>query len=49
MTSAVGWVSSTTVKLAVPPDSVVTSPLVGLTVTPGEAVAPKFLYSMSEY
>ncbi len=33
VTPAVGWVSRTTVKVAVPPASVVTSPEVGLTVT----------------
>ena len=35
ITSAVGWVSSTTVKVAVPSASVVTSPAVGVTVMPG--------------
>ena len=34
VTSAVGWLSSMTVKVAVPPASVVIRPLVGLTVMP---------------
>ena len=34
VTSAVGWVSSTTVKVSVPSPSVVTSPAVGTTVMP---------------
>ncbi len=34
MTSAVGWASRTTVNVAVPPASVVVSPLVGVTVIP---------------
>ena len=34
VTSAVGCASSTTVKVAVPPASVVVSPLVGVTVMP---------------
>ena len=34
VTSAVGWLASTTVNVAVPPASVVTSPAVGLTVIP---------------
>ena len=34
VTSAVGWLPSTTVKVAVPPASVVTRPLVGSTVMP---------------
>ena len=39
VTSAVGLESSTTVKLAVPPASVVTRPEVGVTVIPGAACA----------
>ena len=38
VTSAVGWVFSTTVKVAVPPASVVTRPEVGVTVMPGGVV-----------
>ena len=38
VTSAVGCASSTTVKVAVPPASVVVSPLVGVTVMPGRVV-----------
>jgi len=34
-----GWVSSTTVNCAVPPLSVVTSPLVGLTVIPAMSLS----------
>src|SRR5215467_2090213 len=34
-TSAAGWLSSTTVKLALPPASVVTRPETGVTVMPG--------------
>ncbi len=34
VTFAVGWLSRTTVKVSVPPASVVTSPLVGETVIP---------------
>ena len=34
LTSALGWLLSTTVKLAVPPASVVVRPLVGTTVMP---------------
>ena len=41
LTSALGWVSSTTVKLAVPPASVVIRPLVGLTLMPG---APELVW-----
>ena len=36
LTLALGWVPSTTVKVALPPASVVTRPLLGLTVMPGE-------------
>ncbi len=39
VTSALGWVVSTTVKVAVPPDSVVTKPLVGLTVMPAVSLS----------
>ncbi len=35
LTLALGWVPSTTVKVAVPPASVVIRPMVGLTVMPG--------------
>ena len=35
VTSAVGWLFRTTVKLAVPPASVVVKPVVGVTVIPG--------------
>ena len=38
VTSAVGCVLSTTVKVAVPPASVVVSPVVGVTVIPGRVV-----------
>lgn len=34
VTSVVGWEVRTTLKVAVPPDSVVTSPVVGVTRTP---------------
>ncbi len=34
VTSAVGWLNSLTVKLAVPPASVVTRPATGVTLTP---------------
>jgi hypothetical protein len=34
LTSAVGWLFRTTVKVAVPPASVVVKPLVGVTVMP---------------
>ena len=34
ITSALGWVSSTTVKSAVPPASVVIKPMIGVTVMP---------------
>ena len=35
VTLAVGWLFRTTVKLAVPPASVVVKPVVGVTVIPG--------------
>ena len=38
-TSAVGWVLSCTVKLAVPPLSVVTRPAVGVTVMPAASLS----------
>ena len=38
-TTAVGWLLSTTVKLAVPPASVVTRPAVGLTVMPAASLS----------
>ena len=38
-TSAVGWLLSRTVKLAVPPASVVTRPAVGLTVMPATSLS----------
>ena len=38
VTFAVGWLLSTTVKVAVPPDSVVVRPLVGLAVIPAGLV-----------
>jgi hypothetical protein len=39
VTFAVGWVFSTMVNVAVPPDSVVTKPLVGLTVMPAVSLS----------
>ena len=39
VTSAVGWVFSTTVKVAVPPASVVVSPEVGVTVMPAVSLS----------
>ena len=39
VTFAVGWVSSTTVKVAVPPDSVVVRPDVGATVNPAVSLS----------
>ncbi len=39
VTFAVGWVFSTIVKVAVPPASVVTKPLVGLTVIPAVSLS----------
>ena len=38
VTSAVGWLVSTTVKVAVPPASVVIRPTVGVTVIAGRVV-----------
>ena len=38
LTSAVGAVASTTLKLAVPPASVVVSPVVGVTIRPGTGI-----------
>ena len=39
VTSAVGWVLSTTVNVAVPPASVVTSPATGFTVMPAVSLS----------
>ena len=39
VTSAVGWVLSTTVKVAVPPASVVVRPEVGVTVMPAVSLS----------
>ena len=39
VTSAVGWVLSTTVNVAVPPASVVVSPAVGVTVMPAASLS----------
>ena len=39
VTSAVGWVLSTTVNAAVPPASVVTSPATGFTVMPAVSLS----------
>jgi hypothetical protein len=39
VTFAVGWVFSTMVNAAVPPDSVVIKPLVGLTVMPAVSLS----------
>ena len=39
ITSAVGWLVSRTVKLAVPPPSVVTRPAVGVTVMPAASLS----------
>ena len=39
VTSAVGWVFSTTVKVAVPPASVVVRPEVGVTVMPAVSLS----------
>jgi len=47
VTSAVGLVLSTTVKEAVPPDSVVTSPEVGLTVMPAGATSLSLLVTLT--
>ena len=38
-TFAVGWVFNTTVNVAVPPDSVVVKPMVGVTVMPGVSLS----------
>jgi hypothetical protein len=38
-TSAVGWLRSTTEKLAVPPASVVVRPATGVTVTPAASLS----------
>jgi hypothetical protein len=39
VTSAVGWVFSAIANVAVPPDSVVTKPVVGLTVMPAVSLS----------
>src|SRR5437867_227464 len=49
VTFAVGWLSRTTVKVAVPTASVVVSPEVGLTVIPATSIANVAVSDTSEF